>query len=437
MNLLLSAKGGDVTAWRAVEHFTAAYRQALLDRAASDLCGSAESVFSETYASIETAIAAHRELLKSLESLTKGLSAATPSASLAPVNGISALTKSFSAGESQKMTSNLLKELTDAFYSDLYRHFGMFRSAPAFYQLSMTYLREASATIIARATKCLGPDARHLPEMSLIAVGPAGRSEYSPFCRLQILLVHGETAGTQLRNIDLFCQALHAEFEDAGVAIDQAITPRNAQWRGTPAQWRQRCEESLNLQSNEELIDFCRLIDQYPLCSDDRLAREFRQASSTALRGCRPALTNLIERMAALSNGLGIMGRLKLERSGSDRRMFRIIDHGLLPLSTALSALALIKSSVATGSCERIHDLLRRGELDVEQAERMLATWHTLHDLRLWREQSFNITEHTDRTTCLNPEELTAGQRQSLKEALESVAVIQRYVEIIFSGMGE
>ncbi len=410
MNLLLSAKGGDVTAWRAVEHFIAVYRQALLDRAASDLCGSAEAVFSGTYASIETAIAAHRELLKSLECLTEKLSA---------------------------VPSTNLKELTVAFYSDLYRHFGMFRSAPAFYQLSMTYLREASATIIARATKCLGPDARHLPEMALIAVGPAGRSEYSPFCRLQILLVHGETAGTQLRNIDLFCQALHAEFEDAGVAIDQAITPRNAQWRGTPAQWRQRFEEDLNPQSIEELIDFCRLVDQYPLCSDDRLAREFRQASSIALRGCRPALTNLIERMAALSNGLGIMGSLKLERSGSDRRMFRIIDHGLLPLSAALSALALIKGSVATGNCERIRDLLRRGELDVEQAERMLATWHTLHDLRLWREQSFNITEHTDRTPCLKPEELTAEQRQALKEALESVAVIQRYVEIIFSGMGE
>ena len=131
------------------------------------------------------------------------------------------------------------------------------------------------------------------------------------------------------------------------------------------------------------------------------------------------------------------MGRLKLERTGKNRGLFRLIDHGLQPLSAALSALALIKKSGATGNCERVHDLLRRGELDVEQAERMLATWHSLQDLRLMREQSFRVGEHAGLAACLDPDELTEEQLQALKEALESVAVIQRQVEIIFSGMGE
>lgn len=411
MNLLLSVKGGDVTAWRSVEYFAAAYRQALLNKAAFDPGGSSETVFSETIASIEAAIATHRELVKRLDTLTEELSTADPSASL--------------------------KELTVAFYSDLYRHFGIFRSVPAFYQLSMTFLRKASAAIIARAAEQSGPGAGALPEIALIAVGPAGRGEYTPFCPLQILLVHGEAAGSQLRSLDLFCQSLHAAFEAAGIAIDQVITPRNSRWRGTPAEWRLRCEEVLHPQADEELIEQFRLADQYPLCSADRFSLELKRSSSAALGGSRPALTNLIGRMAALSNGLGLMGRLKLERSGGDRGLFRLIDHGLLPLSAALSALALIKRSAAAGNCERIHDLLRRGELDVEQAERMLATWHTLHDLLLRREQSFDIAGHSNRALCLNPAELTAEQRQSLNEALESVAVIQRYVEIVFSGMGE
>ena len=117
--------------------------------------------------------------------------------------------------------------------------------------------------------------------------------------------------------------------------------------------------------------------------------------------------------------------------------MFKLLDHGLLPLSAALSALTLFEESVAVGNCERIRDLLRQRELDVELAERMLATWHNLNDLRLLREQSFRIDAHTNRSLCLNPNELTDEQRQSLKEALESVAIIQRHVAIIFSGMGE
>lgn len=414
MTSLLSAKGGDVTTWRAAENFAASYRQTLLDRASSGRINNSETVFLEAGDAVETAIAAHRDHLNRLHSLIEEV-----------------------AGESQKTTSNFLKELTVAFYGDLYRHFGRFRSAPAFYQLSMAFLRQASATIIARAKDELGTDSHELPEMALIAVGPAGRSEYSPFCQLQILLVHGEAGGAQLQAIDLFCHSLHAGFEAAGLAIDPAITPRNPPWRGTLTEWRQRCEEGLYPNADDELINLCRLVDQQTLFTDGGFDRELKQASRAALNGNRPAVAHLVNRMASLSNGLGIMGRLKLERGGSNRGLFRLLDHGLLPLSAALSALALIKESAGVSTCDRIHDLLRRGELDVELAERMLATWHCLHGLRLQREQSFRITGQTGLTACLDPDELTAEQLQSLKEALESVASIQRHVEIIFSETGE
>lgn len=411
MNPLLYAKGGDVTAWRSTEDFIAAYHQALLERAASDLSGGAEAVLAETSASIEAAIATHRHLLTRLESLSEELSAEAPSANL--------------------------MELTLSFYSDLYRHFGTFHSVPAFYQLSMRFLSRASTAIIARAMGHLGPAAAVLPEMALIAVGPAGRSEYSPFCQLQLLLVHDKASGPQLDGIELFCQALHTGFEAAGLEIDPVVTPRNAQWRGSLAEWQQRCTGSLLPQTGEEVFNFYRLVDQHPLSSADRLVREFKQTSSTALSGNRLAVTNLVERMASLSNGLSLMGRLKLERSGKDRGLFRLLENGLHPFSAALSALALVKNIEADGNCERILALLRLGELDVELAERMLETWHTLHDLRLQREQSFQIGTRTSEVACLDPDKLTAEQLQSLKEALESVAAIQRHVDITFTGMGE
>ena len=411
MEIMLSAKGSDVTAWRAVENFAAAYRQALLDQAASDRSGSAETIFSETHAAIETVINTHRKLLKQLNSLIEEVSAETPSTSI--------------------------KELTIAFYSDLYRYFGHFRSPPAFYELSMAFLRGASATIIAQATDQLGLHTGQLPEIALIAVGPAGRCEYSPFSPLQILLVHGEVAESQRQTINLFCDTLHAGFESAGLAIDPVVTPRNALWRGTLSEWRHRCEEWLHPLEDNKLIDLCRLVDQYPLHPVDRISRELKQISSTALSSNRQAMANLIVRMTSLSNGLSFIGRLKLERSGKERGMFDLLNHGLLPLSAALSALTLIKKSGAVSNCERIRDLLKRHELDVEQAERMLATWHSLNDLRLRREQSFRIDEPTTMSLFLNPNDLTADQQQSLIETLESVAIIQHHVVITFSEMGE
>lgn len=408
MNPLLSAKGGDVTAWRAVENFVAAYRQSLLDLATSGRTGTAETVFLDARAAVETAVAAHLEHLNRLHSLIEEVAVTAP------------------AG---------LKELTGAFYSELYRYYGRFRSAPAFYQLSMAFLCRMSAAIFSRAAAQLGPASRKLPEMALIAVGPAGRLEYSPFCPLQILLVHREAAGSQLQAIELFCRSLHAGFEAAGLAVDPVITPRSPAWRGTVTQWRQRCQDGLQPDADEELINLCRLVDQCPLHTGEGFDPELIQASRDVLNGSRPAVAHLVNRMAALSNGLGLMGRLKLERGGSNRGLFMLLDHGLLPLSAALSVLALIRKSGAIGTCNRIHDLLRRGELDVDLAERMLATWHSLNGLRLQREQSFSFAGPVGQTACLNPDELTAEQRQSLRESLESVAIIQRHVEIIFSGM--
>ena len=67
----------------------------------------------------------------------------------------------------------------------------------------------------------------------------------------------------------------------------------------------------------------------------------------------------------------------------------------------------------------------------------MLATWHTLQTLRLQQEQIFHLKGRSGLAVSLNPNELPHEQRHALKEALEAIAVIQRHVEIIYSGMGE
>lgn len=410
MDFLLSAKGVDVTSWRAVENFNVVYRQALLDLAASNRTEYSESVISDTCAGLEATITMHDTLLKRLNSLTDNASTTAPGA---------------------------LKELTTTFYCELYRHFGHFHSTQAFYQLSMAFLKRASAAIIAQTTDKLGPSACSLPEIALIAVGSAGRCEYSPFSQLQILLVHGDASESQLQTINQFCDTLHAGFEAAGLSVDPMVTPRDPRWRGTLVEWQQRCEIGLRPQTHEEYIYLCRLADLCQLNTGELSAKQLKEISSAALNGSRPALINLIERMLSLSNGLGIIGGLKLERKGANRGKFRLLDHGLLPFSVALSALALIRRIEAGSSCERIQELLKRRELDVDMAERMLATWHKLHYLRLCREQSLRIGELIDYSSFLSPDEMTVEERQSLKETLESVAVVQRHVEITFTGMGD
>jgi signal-transduction protein with cAMP-binding, CBS, and nucleotidyltransferase domain len=411
MDIMLSTKGGDITTWRAAEEFASAYRQALRNRAASDCCGGAEAVFAETCAELESRIAAHQKLLADMNSLIESVAT-----TLSPLQ---------------------IKEICGRFYNILYHHFEKFRSAPAFYQLSMTFLQEVCSSVVAQTKAQFGQFAAHIPEITLVALGPTGRAEYSSHCRLQLLLIHSEVPEPHKQTIGLFCNALHAAFENAGISIDPEITPCTPEWRGTLAEWQQRCEQWLHSQSDEDLIHLARLADQYPLLSRGQLAGKFKEICSTSLKGNRHALTHLMMRMTSLSNGIGIMGGLKLERSGDDRGLFKLLEHGLLPFSAALSALALITMCEASGNCDRIHDLLKRRKLDVEMAERMLATWHSLQGLRLQREYAFRNGVHPTHALCLDPDDITVDQRHALKKTLEAVAIIQRHVEIIFSGMGE
>jgi signal-transduction protein with cAMP-binding, CBS, and nucleotidyltransferase domain len=410
MNSLLSTKARDVTTWRAVEDFSATYRQVLHDMAASGRASAADVVFSETVAKLENSIKVHEELIARLHEMIGDVAETTTSAGL--------------------------KELVTAFYSSLYRHFDHFRSATVFYQLSMEFLRQTSNAIFIQTKSQLGLFARHLPEMTLIALGPAGRSEYSLFCQLQFLLVYGDVDVSLLQTINLFCQTLHEAFAAVGLDVDPEITPRNPAWRGTLAEWQQRFENALTPQTDDELFSLCRLADQAPLYPAVGIADEFKQISSAALSNNRTALTNLVARMASLSNGIGLMGRLKLERGG-EHGLFRLLDHGLLPLSAALSILAIIKNCSSVSNGERIRDILNSRELDVELAERMLTAWHNLHGLRLLQESRQPIDDHGSSSLLLNMDELTSDQRQMLKKTLEVVASIQRHVEITFSGMEE
>lgn len=411
MTFLVSAKGNDIRSWRAARDFAVTYRQAMLERAASNKYGNADELFEQAFLGLEQLKNQHEELTAQLERLLAETAATQSSARL--------------------------RELTVSFYDKLYHHLGLFHSAPIFYQNSMAFLRQVSTALVNHASQQLGVFAERIPSVSLVALGPAGRFEYSPFCPLQLMMVHDDTDAPGREALNLFGHILHTGFEELGLRIDPVITPRNPAWRGSLAEWRQRCQQVLQQQRHTDIIDLLRLAEQYVLPPNEDIGQQLKQISGPLLQASHPALANLVSRMMALSNGLSMMGNLKLERRKPETGLFSLPDHGLLPLSSAVSALVLIKGAGANGTPERVRELLKRNELDVDLSEMILAAWHTLHVFLLLREKSFSIDPHDRRPLFLNPDELDGKQLDTLKGALETVGVIQRQVGTIFSWMGE
>lgn len=411
MAFLISAKGNDIAAWRAAGDFASSYRQKLLEQTASGGFGTADELFTNAASSIEKLAKEHETLVSQLDGLLNEI-AASPQ-------------------------PTRLKELTPRYYNALYHHMELFQSAPVFYQMSMAYLRQTSSSLVSYAADQLGLFAQRMPKVSLVALGPAGRSEFTPFCPLQLLMVHEETDASGLETVNLFSHILHSGFEEIGLRIDTVITPRNPAWRGSLEQWKQRCVKGLEEQEDSDVIDLLRLADQQTLPPNEEIGQKLKKINIPLLRANRPALSNLVSRMISLSNGLSIMGNLKLERRRPETGLFCLLDHGLLPLSAAVSVLTLIKQATADDVPRRIRELLYRSELDVELTERILATWHTLHEFLLLREKSFSIGPNNNQPFYLNPAELDETRLEVLKGALDSVAFIQRQIGNIFSRMGE
>lgn len=411
MPLVISSKGNDFGTWRPAGDFGAMFRDTLLERTATMTSEQAETLFRDVGSELELRTAEHDAALAGIRRLAE--EAAT-------------------AGEPAH-----LEAIMNGFYSACYAFFGRNRSATAFYRLSAEFLGALSGTAVALARRKVGLLGRRVPPLALIALGPTGRREFSPYCKLQLLLLHDDVDPSSSGPMGLLGRALHEVFEAAGLQLDEMVTPGNPDWRGAPAKWRQRLATGLERGEADEMIVLLRLADQSVLHDEGDLGAAFRHDCLERLAESRGAVQSLVTRLKGFSRGLGLMGGLRLERSGPCRGLFRLLDHALLPLSGAVSALSLMCGVNVGETPGRIRGLLEKGCLNVETAERLLEAWHLFNELRLSLEAVKQPEWSSQDALCLDALALSEAEQDQIRRGLEAVAVLQRHVSITFSGWEE
>jgi len=411
MALLVSAKGSDVLAWRAAGDFAVTYRQIVLARMEFCRSDEAAAMLADVSRALEELTAANDRFCSGCDSLIAEVAACSE--------------------------PSRLRELTTEFFTGLYDHIGSHHAVPAFYQLSILFLQALAGSVGRYACAMLGQPPVRMPELAIIALGPAGRQEFSPFCPLQFLLVHGHAGDAQELLVHRFAVLLHEGFEACGLQLDGEVTPRNSQWRGSLPEWGQRLGRALERGRSADVIELLCLTDQTLLDGTSDLGAGFRQLSLSVLGASPLAVNNLVSRAVSLSNGIGMMGGLRFERGGPYRGRFDLLDNALKPLSASVAALGLLKHLDSAATPRRIRELLWRRDLNVDMAERLLQAWHTIHELRLTREREV-LPDWSDASPLhLDIEQMDVPGQEALRESLEAVGTIQRHVGLNFSGAGE
>ena len=397
---LLLAKGEDFASWRGVEEFAVAYREA----------------------AVRLATRKHPEGIAQLLELMEDLIGAVDQENSAMQHELDRLVDELAHASEQGQ----LRSLLTGFYEHAYHHFTRFGSPVALFSMSETFLKALAACCLRLARNQIEEP---LPPVALLVMGPAGRREATRFCRVQLALVwDGEVSEALMLQLG---EELVAWLRVCGVALEETITPLNPDWRGSLEQWQDRFESAANRQDQWELIELLRLADRTVLVGEDSVADRFGALCQTCLSQ-RSFVGNLVERCLTLSNGIGMMGSLKLAKSGPHRGGFSLLDHAFMPLAAAVDGLCLMYGVDLVGTPERLRGLVRIGKLDVDLAERTLHAWHCFSEHRLVLEQSALPGQDCRDILHLMPSALSAADSERLRLSLETVADLQRYLQVSF-----
>lgn len=400
---LLLAKGDRLADWRGLDEFVASYRQAAIRQASVRQPEAIAAMLAGICDQLGLLAAENQQFIAESRQVADRLTAAT--------------------------NQGGLRELLAAFYDRAYDHFRRFESPPAFFEAANQFLAALTALQVA-GLRQQGAD--QLPPMALLVLGPAGRLEYTRFCRVQLALVwEGNGSADEDRVVAEFSGHLVAWLRACGIALDEAISPLQSAWRGSLSQWRERLEDGVARNDTGVLIELLRLVDQAVLVDEQGLAGRFRALCCEQLHR-RPAVANLVERSTALSNGLGMMGGFRLNRSGPYRGAFDLLQHALVPLAACVGALCLYHDLVEDGTPRRLRELVRNGRLDVDLAERALQAWHLFSHYRLSLELSASVGQDCRDILNLELASLSHHEQERLRMSLETVADLQRHLYVSF-----
>lgn len=135
----------------------------------------------------------------------------------------------------------------------------------------------------------------------------------------------------------------------------------------------------------------------------------------------RGPFLQLARRVIGLPLAVGRFGGLRLERSGEHRGELNLEELALTPLVMTLRILAVHTGIHAPGTLERIKELLERGALDVDLADRLLKAYQLFMQLKVLSE----IRSEEPGAWC-NPEEFDEPEDARFRGALETVLNLQK-----------
>ncbi|MBU5613278.1 putative nucleotidyltransferase substrate binding domain-containing protein [Geomonas azotofigens] len=411
MPMLLGTKGDEILKWRASTELVASLKKRLESKWGSSSSREAEAFLGTLIGSFKEELAYEEQMDQELAALDQGIAEAPIPAALVPLQA-------------------RYRELVSAHFRRRNSTLALCGACNALHDRVL--LR--AAQLAEERMRDLGQGTA--PVYALLVSGDRGRGEQTLYGRNRYLLLHQLDS----QRFYLFSRQLTQALHEAGLLAEGEVP-----WHGSLTEWRSLLKNVDRQQPPppelEPMLPFAaaqkqaapplpewrwRLESMADLChvaGFEPLGEQALTAAAAALkeqRG-RDPFFQLARRVINLPLALGHFGRWRLERGGEHQGEIDIETLGLSPLVQLVRILALQAEVHEGGTLERIRQLLYRGALDVDLAERLLKALQCLMQLRIEGE-----IRSEEAAAFANPEEFSMALDARLRSALEAVLSLQK-----------
>ncbi len=230
-----------------------------------------------------------------------------------------------------------------------------------------------------------------------------------------------------------FGEKLVTAFNQVGYPLCHGrVMANNPAWRGRLSEWRDRIHDWINDPEPQKVRYSSIFFDFVCLEGDHNLVDQLQQVVFSEVRQFTRFLYHMMTLDQSYKVPLGLLGRFILEKEGEHKGQLSLKQGGSIFIVDCIRMFALEKEIQETSTLKRLTALTEAKVFEVETAEHIKAAFEALTFLRLRNEIS--LIEHGGEAShFLNPNELTKGEQELLKESFNAVSKLQDATKRHFS----
>ncbi|MCX7770844.1 MAG: DUF294 nucleotidyltransferase-like domain-containing protein [Proteobacteria bacterium] len=279
----------------------------------------------------------------------------------------------------------------------------------------------------------------YLPDESFayIALGSDGRKEQTLITDQDNLIVFEDSNGRYKDFFyERFSNLLVERLSYCGFKkCTGEIMPSNPNWRGTFSQWIRRVEKLCSFTSEDfqkNLVNLIVLTDLRFIFGDEELSERFIKTIMEIIYDNHIVLNEIAKSAASLNVAKGFMRSFRVEKKGSHKGYINMKLNAWAPIILAVRAFAIKNKVIATGTIERINELIKIGAFSKEDGELYKKAYYTLAKFKVLCQVYYIDGKYND-ANFLNPDDLNEKEKNNL---LDAMSIVEKLQKLLISSMG-